>query len=45
MMDIKEFYILGLPIETEIGKCHFLKVKEYPDYFMDLQIVSMTKDQ
>jgi hypothetical protein len=45
MMDIKEFYILGLPIQTEIGECQFLKVKEYPDYFMDLQIVSMTKDQ
>lgn len=43
MMDIKEFYILGLPIETDIGKCHFLKVKEYPDYFMDLQIVALTK--
>lgn len=45
MMDIKEFYILGLPIETGIGECQFLKVKEYPDYFMDLQIVAMTKDQ
>jgi hypothetical protein len=44
MKDIKEFYILGLPIETPIGECHFLKVKEYPDYFVDLQIVSMTKD-
>jgi hypothetical protein len=45
MMDAKEFYILGLPIDTEIGECHFLKVKEYPDYFMDLQIVSMSKEQ
>lgn len=44
-MDINEFYILGLPIQTEIGECHFLKVKEYPDYFMDLQVISMTKDQ
>lgn len=44
MMNIKEFYILGLPIKTEIGECHFLKVKEYPDYFMDLQVVSLTKD-
>jgi len=44
MKNIKEFYILGLPIETEIGECHFLKVKEYPDYFMDLQVMSLTKD-
>lgn len=44
MMDIKEFYILGLPIETELGNCEFLRVKEYPDYFMDLQVVSLTKN-
>lgn len=43
-MNIKEFYILGLPIETDIGLCHFLKVKEYPDYFYDLQVISLTKD-
>lgn len=45
MMDIKEFYILGLPIQTEIGNCHFIKVREYPDYFMDLQVVALTKNQ
>jgi hypothetical protein len=44
MMNIKEFYILGLPIQTEIGNCHFIKVKEYPDYFMDLQVISLTKN-
>lgn len=44
MLDIKEFYILGLPIETEIGNCHFLKVKEYPDHFFDLQVVALTKN-
>jgi hypothetical protein len=43
MMDIKEFYILGLPIKTDIGECQFIRVKEYPDYFMDLQVVSLTK--
>jgi hypothetical protein len=43
MMDIKEFYILGLPINTDIGECQFIKVKEYPDCFMDLQVVSLTK--
>lgn len=43
MKDIKEFYILGLPIDTEIGQCEFIKVKEYPDYFADLQIMSLNK--
>lgn len=45
MMDIPEFYILGLPIQTELGDCNFLLVKEYPDYFMDLQVVSLSKLQ
>lgn len=45
MMDIKEFYILGLPIETDIGQCEFLKVKEYPDYITDLLTLSMSKEQ
>jgi hypothetical protein len=44
MMDIKDFYILGLPIETELGLVRFLKVKEYPDYFSDLQIISINKN-
>ncbi|MEI2464993.1 hypothetical protein [Niallia taxi] len=43
MKNVEEFYILGLPIDTEIGECNFIKVKDYPDYFMDLQIVSMNK--
>lgn len=42
--DIREFYILGLPIQTEIGDCHFITVADYPNYFVDLQIISMTKD-
>jgi hypothetical protein len=45
MKDIKDFYILGMPIETKIGDCHFLKVKEYPDYFLDLQTISLSKLQ
>lgn len=40
----QEFFILGEPIETTIGECHFLTVKEYPKYFMDLQVVSLTKN-
>jgi uncharacterized protein YifE (UPF0438 family) len=45
MQDIKEFYILGLPIETPIGNCRFLKVKEYPDSFTQLNVIAITKDQ
>lgn len=43
MKNVEEFYILGLPIETDVGECNFIRVKDYPDYFMDLQIVSMNK--
>lgn len=44
MMNLRDFYILGMPIETEIGDCHFIKVKEYPDLFLDLQVLSLTKN-
>ncbi|GAA0346964.1 hypothetical protein GCM10008931_42800 [Oceanobacillus oncorhynchi subsp. oncorhynchi] len=43
MMNIREFYDLGLPIDTELGQVDFIKVKDYPDYFFDLQNVSMSK--
>lgn len=43
MKDIEEFYILGLPIETEIGKAEFIRLKDYPNYFADLQIIGMSK--
>ena len=45
MKDIPEFYILGLPIETEIGLVDFIKVKEYPDYYQDLYLFSMSKEE
>lgn len=45
MINLKEFYIIGEPIDTPIGQCEFIRVKDYPSYFMDLQIVSWTKDQ
>lgn len=41
---MKEFYILGLPIETELGLVRFLKVREYPEYFGDLRIMSLNKN-
>lgn len=43
MMNHKDFYVLGLPIDTEIGQVHFLKVKDYPDYFLDLQSIGMSR--
>ncbi len=45
MPDIEDFYGLGIPIETEIGLAHFIKVKDYPNYFADLQIISMSKEE
>lgn len=45
MKDIPEFYILGLPIETEIGLVDFIKVKEYPDYYQELHLFSMSKEE
>ncbi|MEK4907336.1 hypothetical protein [Niallia sp. FSL M8-0099] len=45
MKNFQEFYILGLPIETEIGLCNFIKVKDYPDFILDLQIISMNKNK
>ncbi|MGK4040948.1 hypothetical protein AB0Y20_01505 [Heyndrickxia oleronia] len=45
MLNIKEFYTTGLPIETDIGLCHFIKIKDYPTCFMDLQIMGMSKDE
>lgn len=45
MMDFEEFYFTGLPIETSIGDCHFLTIKDYANCFVYLQYVSMTKNQ
>lgn len=44
MIDLQEFYILGLPIDTDLGECEFLLVREYPDYFSDLQLMALTKE-
>jgi hypothetical protein len=43
MINLKEFYIIGEPIDTPIGKCEFIRIKDYPTYFMDLQIMSWSK--
>lgn len=45
MLNIKEFYITGLPIKTEIGDCEFLKVKDYPTYLLDIQTIALGKSR
>lgn len=45
MMDILDFYVLGNPIETDLGECRFLTVKEYPKFLSDLQLLSMSKNE
>lgn len=37
---LQESFILGLPIETTIGECKFLRVKDYYKYGAALQMVS-----
>lgn len=43
MQNVLDFYILGLPIDTDIGQCHFLQVKDYPDYYIHLQVIGITQ--
>lgn len=43
MDNIKEFYILGLPIDTPIGECEFIKIKDYPNFYKELQFISLSK--
>ena len=43
MQNIPDFYILGLPIDTPMGQCNFIKVKEYPDIVTYLNYVQLTK--
>lgn len=40
---MEDFFILGLPIETDIGNCHFLKVKDYPRLKQHLDVISLTR--
>lgn len=41
--NIEDFYIFGVPVETDIGKVDFLRVKDYAVYYLDLQLISMSK--
>lgn len=44
MINVYDFYILGLPIDTEYGQCHFLTVKDYPIFFQHLNGLAITKE-
>lgn len=45
MFDLKEFYILGLPIETELGELHFVKIKDMPMFAQYQNILTISKDK
>lgn len=44
-MNIKEFYILGHPINTRIGDLHFITVEEYPLFLMHSSYLTLDKDE
>jgi len=43
MKNIPDFYILGLPVDTPIGQCSFIKVKEYPDLIEFLNYIQLSR--
>ena len=43
MPNIKDFYILGRPIQTDIGILYPVKVKDYPDFLEHMQILTFDK--
>lgn len=45
MPDYVEFFVFGLPIETELGYFHPLKVRDYPSHLFHLQTIQSTKEQ
>ncbi|MEW5569598.1 hypothetical protein [Rossellomorea marisflavi] len=40
-----DFFILDSPIETDIGKCHFIKVRDFPTMAQSLNLFSWSKSQ
>jgi hypothetical protein len=44
LQNVKELYILGQPIETEIGKLHFVKVKDYPKLLRYVPYIDIEKN-
>jgi len=45
MQNLKEFYILGLPIETSIGEIHFVKVRDFPQFAMYQNLLLINKEK
>lgn len=45
MPNIDDFYILGLPIDMEIGVCKFITVEDYPDYSEILGVLTLDKNR
>ncbi|MEK5501472.1 hypothetical protein [Bacillus sp. FSL M8-0168] len=41
----QKLFILGIPVDTPIGKCHFLKMKDYNDYAAYLNLIKMSKNE
>ena len=41
----RDYYIFGYPIDTAIGKCYPLLVKDIPEYFSDLSLMSLNRYQ
>lgn len=44
MKNVEEFYILGKPVETDLGDVQFIKVEEFPNFVEDLFLMTMTKN-
>lgn len=43
--DDEQFYILGYPVKTDIGLCHFVRVEEYPEVFECLTGLTFDKNK
>lgn len=44
MRNIPELYILGQPIDTKIGKLHFIKIKDYDKYLKYYNLLLLEKE-
>jgi len=44
MQNVKNMYIRGMPVDTPIGKCHFIKMSEQEDLLQYQQILFLTKE-
>ncbi|ULN54907.1 hypothetical protein [Bacillus subtilis] len=43
MNELKDFFFLGKPIQTEIGEIDFIRLKDYPLYTKELSMLRMNK--